>query len=65
MLYCIREKFKASILFHNPPLCMISGQAFIDVSPAPKAKGYTTKYFLPEGQLNMAVFFVFKITERS
>ena len=37
---------------------MISGQAFIDVSPAPKAKGHTTKYFLPEGQLNMAVFFV-------
>jgi len=36
---------------------MISGQAFIDVSPAPKAKGHTTKYFLPEGQLNMAVFF--------
>lgn len=30
---------------------MISGQAFIDVSPAPKAKGHTTKYFLPEGQL--------------
>ncbi|EHO53950.1 terminase small subunit family protein [Lachnospiraceae bacterium oral taxon 082 str. F0431] len=30
---------------------MISGQAFIDVSPAPKAKGYTTKYFLPERQL--------------
>ena len=44
---------------------MISGQAFIDVSPAPKAKGHTTKYFLPEGQLNMAVFFVCKITERS
>ena len=30
---------------------MISGQAFIDVSPAPKAKGHTTKYFLPERQL--------------
>lgn len=44
---------------------MISGQAFIDVSPAPKAKGHATKYFLPERQLNMAVFFVFKITERS
>ncbi|KXB54495.1 hypothetical protein HMPREF1866_02347 [Lachnoanaerobaculum saburreum] len=30
---------------------MISGQAFIDVSPAPKVKGYATKYFLLERQL--------------
>lgn len=38
---------------------MISGQAFIDVSPAPKnLKDTATKYFLLEGQLNMAVFFV-------
>ena len=29
---------------------MISGQAFIDVSPAPKLKDTATKYFLPERQ---------------
>nr|DAD68703.1 MAG TPA: hypothetical protein [Siphoviridae sp. ctlXU33] len=28
VLYCIREKFKASILFHNPPLMYGIGAGF-------------------------------------
>lgn len=36
---------------------MISGQAFIDVSPAPKVKGYATNIFFLRDSLT-AVFFV-------
>ena len=43
---------------------MISGQAFIDVSLPQKLKGYATNIFFLRDSLT-AVFFVFKITERS